>query len=500
MSQPEPAIRVDVSPDGLGATLFIAPDTPRAHIDPMHVQALLAERGIAITPLRVASIDVALANYQPSPQPSRIVIAQGQAPTQGNDGAVEVLPDVLRPALAPEAAPAKGRHTSDHLKAARIVSVRKHQPLGVLRRPTPGTDGVDVRGRAIPATPGRTASVKLDDSVIVKPDGTLLAAHEGVVELTSERLRVSTTLKLDVVDFSTGHVDFPCDVLVMGEVRDGFRLRARRDIEVRGLVDAATIEAGRDLRLIKGMACPKAGTLTCGRDLIAACLNNVTVQVGRDATIEKELLDCRLVVWRRLIAPGAAMVRGEATLAGGAELGSVGCESFAETLLYIGHAPQIDRLSREAGRLTPAIVERRDQASRRLDELAQQKATSHKIAEQQTELRFVIDSAASLAAKLGKGCDTLLAWTASQTRAELIARREIFPGVKVVLGLWTLEFRTRVAGPVKLSIADAGEPTISDLAVGRSYPASDVARVTRGDHTPDIGLLLASLRGGRDAA
>ncbi|MBI1190500.1 MAG: DUF342 domain-containing protein [Tepidisphaera sp.] len=500
MSQTETTLRVDVSPDGLSATLVIAPQTPKAQIDAMHVQALLAERGIAVTPMRVAAIDIALASYQPSENPTRVVIAQGQAPAHGQDGAIELLPEVLRPPAPTPEALASARAKKDSHRTARIVSVQRGQPLGQRRQPTPGTDGVDVRGRSIAATPGRASPIKVDASVQVKGDGTLLAAHDGVVELEADLLRVSTTLKLDCVDFSTGHVDFPCDVLVMGEVRDGFRIHAARDLEVRGLIDAANIDAGRDVRLVKGMACPKGGSLECGRDLFAACLNNVTVQVARDATIEKELQDCRLLVGRRLIAPRAAMLRGELMAAGGAELDTAGCESHTPTLIIVGHTPRLDDLAQEIGRLAPKITQQRDDAAARLAELSAQKATSHKIAERQTELRFMIDSATSLATKLCQGCERLIDWSANWTRAELIVRRELFPGLRLVQGPWTLDFHKRIVGPVKFHLGPDFAPLVSDLAVGRTYPASDIAKVSPADRMPDLRHLVATLRGDAKAA
>lgn len=500
MGQEESALRIDVSPDGLSATLVIAPQTPKSQIDAMNVQALLAERGIAVTPMRVAAIDIALASYQPSDTTSSIVIAQGQAPTPGQDGAVDLLPEVLRPPAPTPEAIAAARAKKDTHRTARIVSVTKGQTVGQLRRPTPGADGVDVRGRSIAASPGRASPVKIDASVQVRDDGTLLAAHDGVVEFEPESLRVSTTLKLDRVDFSTGHVEFPCDVLVLGEVRDGFKIRAARDLEVRGLIDAANIDAGRDVRLIKGMACPKGGSIECGRDLFAACLNNVTVQVARDATIEKELQDCRLLVGRRLIAPRAAMVRGELMAAGGAELDTAGCESHTPTLIIVGHTPKLDALAQQLGRLAPKITQQRDDAAARLAELSAQKATSPKIAERQTELRFMIDSATSLATKLCRGCERLIDWSANWTRAELIVRREVFPGLRLVQGPWSLEFHKRVVGPVKFHLGPDLAPMVSDLAVGRTYPASDISKVTPADRMPDLQRVVASLRGDAKAA
>ncbi|MFA6045422.1 MAG: FapA family protein, partial [Phycisphaerales bacterium] len=329
-------IRVDVSPDGLEATLSVPSGTPKGEVDAMNVQALMAERGIGISPERQSAVRAAIAAYSESAESYTCVIARGVTPSDGVDGSVAVLPEVLRPAATQEKLAA--RAGKDHHARLQIVTVRKGQRVGVLTRPTTGVDGVDVRGQSIAARAGRGSPTKLDASILVQPDGSLIAATDGVVELDADGLRVSGTLRLASVDFSSGNVEFSGDILVQGQVRDGFRVRASKTVQVRGLVDAATLESGSDVLLDKGMASAKGGRIECGRDLRVPCLNNITCNVARDAYVASELQDCEMVVGRRLVAMEAAIVRGETTVAGGAEVGSLGCEAHSEKLFHVAHA------------------------------------------------------------------------------------------------------------------------------------------------------------------
>ena len=58
--------------------------------------------------------------------------------------------------------------------------------------------------------------------------------------------KVSNTLEIDQnVDFSTGNIDFPGNVIVHRSVKDCFTVKARDDIEVRGLIEAATLIANQ---------------------------------------------------------------------------------------------------------------------------------------------------------------------------------------------------------------------------------------------------------------
>ena len=492
-------IRLELSHDGLSATLSIPPATPKAEVSELNLQALLTQRDISITQERLAAIRAVVASYQPSDTPAQHVIARGVAPVNGADGAVEVFPDVLRPPDVREP-DSTSRASRDPRARLRIITVSKGQHIGRLHPHTLGVDGVDVRGQTLPARPGRAAPTTIAQSVIVRDDGALLAGADGVVELSGASLRVSTTLQLASVDFSTGNVDFPGDILVLGDVRDGFRLHASHDIKVRGLIDAATIDADRDVVLEGSMACPKGGELSAGRDLAAQCLNNVRCRVGRDATITRELLDCRMIVGRRLTAPKATIVRGQVTVAAGVDIGSIGCESHAVTLVAVARTPDIDRLTREVGRLVPVVVTQRDAACRKLEEISQQRSLSHALAEQQTELRFIIESATALAERLGKGCDAMIDWKEKRTKAELVVRAAVYPGAKIELGPWLMEVHDRVAGPVKFFLRESGALMVMNIATGRVFPATDVARVRHAPDSPNLSELSQLLRGERKAS
>ncbi len=56
------------------------------------------------------------------------------------------------------------------------------------------------------------------------------------------------------MDFSTGNIDFEGDVRVLKGIRDIFEVRATGNIEVGGLIEASTIDAGGSVFAKGGMA------------------------------------------------------------------------------------------------------------------------------------------------------------------------------------------------------------------------------------------------------
>lgn len=169
-------------------------------------------------------------------------------------------------------------------------------------------------------------------------------------------------------------------------------------------------------------------------------------------------------------------MRGETTVAAGAEVGSLGCEAYADTFLTVAHAPVIDTLAHALCGMAPLLARRRDWAIAKLAEVSTQQATSHTLAELQTELRFEIDAANPQARRPARVCDALRGWSNAQTKAELIVRREVFPGAKVVFGPWALEVAQRIVGPLKFFVGEGSELMVTDLPVGHIFSERHIAR------------------------
>jgi hypothetical protein len=501
-------VRLEVDDDALTARLLIAPGLKPDALDELTLRALVSERGLPFSASLAAAIQHALAAFRNHPDaPLAAPLAQGTAPIHGTPGRLVFEPG-LDPAdtdsalrAAAEASesgqPATGAHdepdapstpdaesapspdSTDHYSRCVIRTVQPGQVIARLIPPGPATDGLDVYGRSIPAKPGLPEPVTTDDSAQLRSDGTIIALRPGRVERRggegrAQLIRVSDRLVIPgSVDFSTGHVDFPGHLLVRRGVRDRFRLSAGRSITVEGLVEAATLHANLDAILTVGMAARDQGTLTTGRDATARYLNSVRATIGRDLCVENEITGCTLAVGRHVKAPHCSITGGSLVAGGSIEVGTLGSEAGVPTLVRPGVLPGLaDLLPALLAALSEADA-RVQKAEDRLKQLQLPGAANQQAprltathAEELTELQFELARLRAPAAKLRARIDRLHALAAQHAQPVLIVRERVYPGTRVGLGSYTIQFTRETKGPFRLSLdpsAPQSPPVLIDL-------------------------------------
>ncbi len=119
----------------------------------------------------------------------------------------------------------------------------------------PGESGVRVDGKVIEPRKVKAAKPPKGPNTRLSEDGLqLLASQEGDLQYEREVYTVRPVLEINGdVDYSTGNVDFPGDVHIHGDVRENFVVRAKGSVFIDGLVEAATVEAGGDLLISRGV-------------------------------------------------------------------------------------------------------------------------------------------------------------------------------------------------------------------------------------------------------
>jgi uncharacterized protein (DUF342 family) len=189
--------RVDVTPDGLKATLSIMKGRGRGKpLElPMVSAALAGQRlkGVKVDKLKADVIafykskDTELLDYP---------LAEGKDPVKGKDRTLVFGVAFLPEAQAKEylaiatAAPALGRIAKNLDEfpldvADRVALVKKDQDIGRFSPPSPGQNGADVYGTVIPAPPGNDPDLKTYENLKVSPES-IVSADDGLL-LVAER-------------------------------------------------------------------------------------------------------------------------------------------------------------------------------------------------------------------------------------------------------------------------------------------------------------------------
>jgi uncharacterized protein (DUF342 family) len=310
--EPQVGFVVSISADGLEAIVRTVAMGPQAKGAFAEVREALAAAGV-VSGLNESAIEELAAGVGPGQQ---WVVARGRLALPGQDGRLVftfnvgeghtgaagqagstgpvdqqgAAGQVGSAGSAAQGAPpdTTGDGRVDHRAAAFSRAVAKGEVLAALIPAGPGVEGMSVRGAVIPPTAGKPAKLLAGPNVEVSEDGLrFAAAASGFPMLKNGRLAVQTVLRIDGdVDFSVGNIDCPGSVVVQGNVRPGFTVKAGGDLEIRGLVEGAFLEAAGTVRVAQGMKGAGKGTAQAGKDLVARFLESVRVRAGGTITAE----------------------------------------------------------------------------------------------------------------------------------------------------------------------------------------------------------------------
>lgn len=186
-------------------------------------------------------------------QQIRCVIARGKPAIDGSNASLERKVPLARERLLQPQARADG--TVDMRNLGAVIMVKPGDLLMEKHPATLGTVGYNVQGKVLAPKPGK-------DTKLIPGDGTeisaqnpnrLIATALGQPVEIKDCLQIDDILKIKEVDVGYGHVSFKGCILISGDVHAGMIVRSSGDITVMGFVDSATLEAGGDITVSKGI-------------------------------------------------------------------------------------------------------------------------------------------------------------------------------------------------------------------------------------------------------
>lgn len=206
---------------------------------------------------------------------SDYIIARGQAPIQGKDGFVEYFFNTnpnTKPALNEDG-------TVDFFNLNVISKCEKGQKLATLHDAVPGEAGYNVLGERIAPREVTKTRLRYGRKITLSEDGnTIFSEVDGHVSLTEDLVTVTDVYEVNDVDTSTGNIEYSGNVLVLGSVKAGFAVQADGNVEVRGVVEGALIDAGGDVIIMRGMNGMGKGMIRAGGNVISKFIENSNVK------------------------------------------------------------------------------------------------------------------------------------------------------------------------------------------------------------------------------
>lgn len=322
---------VRISPEMTEAYLTVSAPTEGEFYDEGDLRDILERRGVIYGIRREALIEI----LEKKRYFKEYLVAEGKRPVDGKDGRFEFLfntksdnkPKVLKDGSV------------DYGSMAKVEIVEEGTEIVHYMPAKQGIDGIDVRGQIIKCRPGKELPQLKGKGFAVSEDKTrYISTVCGKVEYNNDRLVVSNTLTIDGdVTRITGDIDFKGDVLIRGNVITGMSVRAAGNITVDGHVEAASLEAGKDIVLKNGMQGGGRGEINAGGDVSGKFFEQTTIYSKGDINANA-LLNCNIISEGKITVSGrmGVLVGGSASAIEGITATIIGNMSEVKMHINLG--------------------------------------------------------------------------------------------------------------------------------------------------------------------
>lgn len=473
---------VVVASDATNAELIIPADSDRQLVTASFCSGVLQQAGVEVTDQVMQRVEALVNLAVASAGVQRAVVAEAVPARPGKDGFIQWQVDNQEPDAvaepAEDGAEPADKDQVDHYNRSAFRMVEAGRVIGQVVPPTTGEDGRDVFGRTIPAKWGKEAKLQHDESVMRDAAGNLIAQQEGVLVRRDGKVTIRQVLEVnDNVDFSTGNIDFKGDVIVHRGIKDKFHLKAQGNIEVRGLIEAADVEAGGDFDAQGGMAGRELGGVTVGGNMHARYLDNVHGEIQGNLAVDREMINCRLTVHGNVEADHGAIIGGTMNATGAVKVSTVGSQAGVNTELVLGSVPKMEP---HAERLQTIVEKLQKRQEDLMAEEKQIKTMSRKPTaqdrERQTEIMFEL---ASLGEKLSEGQlahEAVQGYLDEHRTLDLTVERRLFNGVSLRVGSRRYLFKDPHRGPLRVKFDQQREVVVQ---IGETASPQSLARVAQ---------------------
>ncbi len=263
------------------------------------------------------------------------IIAKGHPPLNGHDGYL----------INRLSANSNNKHQASKLvnfkDILNIPSVKSGQLIASVIPPTPGIVGKDVNGNPVKAKDGKPFSLKPGKNIIFNM-GNVYSTIDGQISFMTNSVNVFPVYEVPGdLDMKTGNIDFIGNVVVKGNVPNGFRIKAGGDIKIFGLVEGAELEAGGSILVSGGITAGHKGYVRAGIDIHSQYLNQANCVAGKTVTVDGSILHSNIEAGERIIALHGQVIGGRISSVAGVEVRDIGSIHYIKTEVWIGQPHQV---------------------------------------------------------------------------------------------------------------------------------------------------------------
>ncbi len=223
----------------------------------------------------------------------------------------------------------------DYKNLGLIRIVHAGDVIADITHPTEGEPGTDVKGQTLRQIPGKKASFTVGTNTELNEDETqIIATTDGNINFKGGTFAVDQVVTIaGDVDASVGNITFVGDVVVKGEVMEGFKIASKGNIIVSGNVNGATLECDGDIVIKKG--CINSKVVAHGSVSINFCEHS---NIRCDGDLSSSNFVICDVYCGNLSVKGThgGLMGGSYTSLTSVEISNIGTKNYTPTVLTVG--------------------------------------------------------------------------------------------------------------------------------------------------------------------
>jgi len=287
-------VGVKISPDKMLAWVTVGAYDQVSHSEVMEA---LAEAGVCYGINKERIEHLCLENRTSS---TKYLVAEGNNPIPGEDAKItyHYRPPDLKPEITEDG-------SVDYYNLGSIIQVETGQFLASMQPGTEGEPGYNVLGQLLAPKPGRPGKFEVSKGVLVKTNAAV-AEYDGALTWQGGKIGVTRlqVIKGDV-DFNIGNLQFPGKIVITGWIRDGFKVEAEEDIEIRGGIEnASAISYGGSIFVHQGINGRGGALIKARKNVEARYVQEAEVEAGEDVVVNEYVLRSNIKAGQALLLQG----------------------------------------------------------------------------------------------------------------------------------------------------------------------------------------------------
>jgi uncharacterized protein (DUF342 family) len=144
-------------------------------------------------------------------------------------------------------------------------------------------------------------------------------------------------LRVKAVDYTTGNITFPGDVILQGKIADGFKIYSGGSLVSGEVLDVTEIVCKKDLIVKSGIEGHTKGAIRIGGNLTARFIQNCRVAVRGDITVSGSIVLSKIYSMGMIkMGDGGKIIGGEYTVIGAILAYDIGKQNGPKTRIRCG--------------------------------------------------------------------------------------------------------------------------------------------------------------------